>query len=123
MPTEKAALLPLHDFLAQLSAWQDDPSDDRLSELRSTFERITSAYGVRGAHLTVDVPPLAPLEVGTGSLAAWTSAPPTLVTEREIEDPNESSPPVQPDSPQGAWLETVWNKFPIHGGCSIGRYI
>jgi signal transduction histidine kinase len=85
MPTESAALLPLHDFLAQLSAWQDDPSADRLTELRSTFERITSAYGVRGAHLTVDVPPLAPLEVGTGSLGASTSVLPSTLTEREIE--------------------------------------
>ena len=43
------------------------------------------------------------------------------MTAREIEDPKESSTPVQRDSPQGAWLDTGWNKFPIHGGCSIGR--
>ena len=43
------------------------------------------------------------------------------MTAREIEDPTQSSTPVQRDSPQGAWLETGWNKFPIHGGCSIGR--
>lgn len=40
---------------------------------------------------------------------------------REIEDSKQSSTPVQRDSPQGAWLETGSNKFPIHGGCSIGR--
>jgi adenylate cyclase len=44
-----------------------------------------------------------------------------VMTAREIEDPKQSSTPVQPDSPQGAWLETGWNKFPIRGGCSIGR--
>jgi class 3 adenylate cyclase len=43
------------------------------------------------------------------------------MTAREIEDSKQSSTPVQRDSPQGAWLETGSNKFPIHGGCSIGR--
>ena len=43
------------------------------------------------------------------------------MTAREMEDPKQSSTPVQPDSPQGAWLEFGSNKFPIHGGCSIGR--
>jgi class 3 adenylate cyclase len=43
------------------------------------------------------------------------------MTAREIEDPIQYSTPVQPDSPQGAWLETGLNKFPLHGGCSIGR--
>src|SRR5215471_11968162 len=43
------------------------------------------------------------------------------MTSREIENPKESSNPVQPDAPQGAWLETGSNKFPISGGCSIGR--
>ena len=38
-----------------------------------------------------------------------------------IEDPKESATPVERDSPQGAWLETGSNNFPIHGGCSIGR--
>ena len=43
------------------------------------------------------------------------------MTAREIEDSKQSSTPVQRDSPKGAWLETGSNKFPIHGGCSIGR--
>jgi adenylate cyclase len=43
------------------------------------------------------------------------------VTTRDIDDPKQSSTPVQPDSAQGAWLETGSNTFPIHGGCSIGR--
>jgi adenylate cyclase len=25
------------------------------------------------------------------------------------------------DNPEGAWLETGWNKIPLRGGCSIGR--
>ena len=43
------------------------------------------------------------------------------MTAREIEDSKQSSTPAQRDSPKGAWLETGSNKFPIHGGCSIGR--
>ena len=43
------------------------------------------------------------------------------MTARESEPPNQPSTPVDRDIRQGAWLETGWNKFPIHGGCSIGR--
>jgi adenylate cyclase len=43
------------------------------------------------------------------------------MTAREIEDPEQSAASVQRDSPQGAWLQTESNIFPIHGGCSIGR--
>lgn len=28
---------------------------------------------------------------------------------------------IQSDNPEGAWLETGWSKFPVHGGCSMGR--
>jgi adenylate cyclase len=43
------------------------------------------------------------------------------MTSREIEDPEESSSPLQSDTFQGAWLEIGSNKLPIAGGCSIGR--
>src|SRR2546423_14833897 len=39
------------------------------------------------------------------------------------DDHKNKQPPVSDhgDNPEGAWLETGWSKFPIHGGCSIGR--
>lgn len=43
------------------------------------------------------------------------------MTAPENENPEQPSAAVQRDNPQGAWLETGWSKFPIHGGCSIGR--
>jgi adenylate cyclase len=39
----------------------------------------------------------------------------------ENEKPKEPAGPVQSDNPEGAWLETGWSMFPLHGGCSIGR--
>src|SRR5947199_63831 len=45
------------------------------------------------------------------------------MTARENENPKEPSAPVQSDNPEGAWLETGWTKFPLHGGCSIERTI
>jgi class 3 adenylate cyclase len=40
---------------------------------------------------------------------------------KENENPKEPSAPTQSDNPEGAWLETGSRKFPLHGGCSIGR--
>jgi adenylate cyclase len=40
---------------------------------------------------------------------------------REVEHAKDSSTLIQDDSPDGAWLEIGLDKFPIHGGCSIGR--
>src|SRR2546430_8543779 len=39
------------------------------------------------------------------------------------DDHKNKQPPVSDhgDNPEGAWLETGWSKFPLHGGCSIGR--
>src|SRR6478752_2428307 len=39
------------------------------------------------------------------------------------DDHKNKQPPVSDhgDNLEGAWLETGWSKFPIHGGCSIGR--
>jgi adenylate cyclase len=41
--------------------------------------------------------------------------------EGERETPKQPSAAVPGDNPEGAWLETGWNQFPIRGGCSIGR--
>jgi adenylate cyclase len=41
--------------------------------------------------------------------------------EGEHETAKQLSAAVPRDNPEGAWLETGCNKFPIHGGCSIGR--
>ena len=41
--------------------------------------------------------------------------------EAEGETPNPSSAAVRGDDPEGAWLESGWSKFPVHGGCSFGR--
>ena len=41
--------------------------------------------------------------------------------EGERETPKQPSAAVSRDNPEGAWLETGWNKFPVGGGCSLGR--
>src|SRR5438876_4775468 len=43
------------------------------------------------------------------------------MTAPENQGPKQPSASAQSDNPEGAWLETGRNKFPIHGGCSIGR--
>ena len=68
MAARHAALLPLHDFLSQLQAWQTDRSPDQLDRLRMSINRIADAYGAAGVYLTVNIPPLAPIELGAGTL-------------------------------------------------------
>ena len=67
MATEQA-LLPLHDFLAQLQVWQTDRSSDQVERLRTSINQIAVAYGATGMFLDVDIPPLAPLKLGAGTL-------------------------------------------------------
>src|SRR5438270_8401154 len=43
------------------------------------------------------------------------------MTAKESETPKQPPAPLWRDNPEGAWLETGWSKFPLHGGCSIGR--
>ena len=43
------------------------------------------------------------------------------MTAPENQGPKQPSASAQSDNPEGAWLETGWSKFPLHGGCSIGR--
>jgi len=46
---------------------------------------------------------------------------PRAMTAPENQGPKQPSASAQSDNPEGAWLETSWSKFPLHGGCSIGR--
>jgi signal transduction histidine kinase len=68
MATERGVLLPLHDFLSQMEAWQTDSSPDQLQRVRASVARIAVAYGASGVLLEVALPPLAPLSVGSGTL-------------------------------------------------------
>src|SRR5438094_7769489 len=43
------------------------------------------------------------------------------MTAEESETPEQPPAPPWRDNPEGAWLESGWSKFPVHGGCSIGR--
>jgi signal transduction histidine kinase len=74
MATHQVALLPVHDFQARLHEWRQEPSDDALHSLCESFDRVLNAYGVNGALLTVDAPPLPRLVVAAGSLSAGESA-------------------------------------------------
>jgi len=69
MATEQA-LLPMHDFLAQLQAWQSDRSPEQLELLRSSLDRVATQHGATGVHLHFDGPPLAPIDLGAGTLGA-----------------------------------------------------
>src|SRR4051812_42014773 len=78
MASEPAALLPLHDFLSQLQGWQSDRSAEQLDRLRTSITRIADAYGATGVGLEVQLPPLAPLSVGAGTLRAEQDSPASL---------------------------------------------
>jgi len=67
MVTEQA-LLPLHDFLAQLQEWQVNRSPEQLKVLRSSLNRVAANYGATGVRLYVDIPALARLDLGSGTL-------------------------------------------------------
>jgi len=43
------------------------------------------------------------------------------MTVPENHAPKQPSASARSDNPEGAWLETGSRKFPLHGGCSIGR--
>ena len=68
MATERAALLPLHEFLARLGAWQTQQTPDSRTALDDSFRGIVTAYDARGARLVADTPSLPGLTLATGSL-------------------------------------------------------
>ena len=80
MATDQAAVLPMHDFLSQLQAWQTDRSTDQLERLRTSIKRIADAYGAAGVLFEIDVPPLAVLKLGTGTLQDEDDSRPQLTT-------------------------------------------
>jgi signal transduction histidine kinase len=80
MATETAALLPLHDFLSQLQAWQTDRSADQLERLRMSLGHIGDAYGATGILLDVEVPPLSRLTAGVGTLREGAASDAHLTT-------------------------------------------
>jgi signal transduction histidine kinase len=61
---------PVVATLAALDAWQRDPTESRLDQVRQALDAVVRAVGARGAYLVVDAPPLPPLRTGTGTLAA-----------------------------------------------------
>src|SRR4051812_39048578 len=68
MADRPVELLPLHDFLSQIQGWQTDRSGEQLERVRSSIARIADAYGASGVLVEVEIPPLAPLRVGVGTL-------------------------------------------------------
>lgn len=67
--TRRPDPFPLAATLDALERWQEDPTPDRLAELRDRLEGVLEVVGVRGIVLEVCAPPLATLEVGAGSLS------------------------------------------------------
>jgi signal transduction histidine kinase len=61
--------LPLHEAIDALHAWARSPDARHTSAVRRALEHVATANGLRGAHLTSDAPPLAPLACGVGTLA------------------------------------------------------
>src|SRR6266550_2918263 len=69
MPTRQAAVLPLHDFLAELENWRLDANGRGIEHLRQSLAALEDAYGVRGVHLRLIAPPLPELLLAAGTLA------------------------------------------------------
>jgi signal transduction histidine kinase len=69
MPTRPAALLPLHQLLAELDEWRLDQSSARTDAVGEGLAQLAFSYDVRGAYLELTAPPLPGLSVGAGSLA------------------------------------------------------
>jgi len=68
VPATQKALLPVHELLAQLEVWRLDPSNQKTRKLAASFARVAEAYGVRGAYLAIDIPPLPEVSLSAGSL-------------------------------------------------------
>jgi signal transduction histidine kinase len=61
---------PVVATLAALDAWQRDPTESRLEELREALSAVVTTVGATGAYLVVDAPPLPALGTGVGMLEA-----------------------------------------------------
>jgi signal transduction histidine kinase len=61
---------PLVAALDALERWQREPTDECLAALRERLGVMLATAGVRGLVLEISAPPLAPLEIGAGTLAS-----------------------------------------------------
>jgi signal transduction histidine kinase len=61
--------LPLQRALEELDAWQARPTPGRLKRVAAALERLVVAYGIAGAYVDIDAPPLPPVAIGVGTLA------------------------------------------------------
>ena len=64
-----ASPFPMVEVLAALEDWQADPSEERRAFLLVALGDTLAVAGARGGLLQVLAPPLATLEIGTGTLA------------------------------------------------------
>ena len=71
--SEATGLLGLRDVAAALDAWASHPGDTSHGELSRAFAQVVTSSGLVGGHLSLDAPPLAGLDVRTGSLVAAAS--------------------------------------------------
>jgi signal transduction histidine kinase len=62
-------MLPLQQALEELEQWRHAPGGASQS-LERALHRLISAYGAEGAYIVIDGPPLPPLDVGLGTIAA-----------------------------------------------------
>ena len=72
--THLSDAFPVVATLAALDAWQRDPTESRLDELREALGAVVRTVDARGAYLVVDAPPLPPLRTGIGTLSAGPQA-------------------------------------------------
>jgi len=61
-------LLPLHRVLDAFEGWRLEQSDEAVERLRAAVAGLAPAYDVGGVRIAVNAAPLAPLEIGVGSL-------------------------------------------------------
>ena len=61
---------PLVATLDALEQWRRDPSEAGRAALEAALDGVLLVAGARGAILEISAPPLAPLEIGAGTLAA-----------------------------------------------------
>ena len=67
--TDPARAFPVVATLAALDAWQRDPTDAGLGDLRGALHAVVTAVGASGAFLKIHASPMTPLSTGVGTLA------------------------------------------------------
>ena len=83
--------LPLHDLLVQLQRWQAEPTGEQRDIVARAFQRVIAAHDAQGAYLQAELPPLAPMSLGAGSLAGRHSPPRQAgIVERKLQIPRDN---------------------------------